>query len=200
MNHQQIEFDANGFTFQNKRVLWTSDAIPASYPEVMFVIVHINQAQKKWSRLDAHKIPRITKQQANKGLPDGATETDQIRFEASVYFSSLLEAAGQSFFMTFREGFNDEKNNENTLSRQFFRQLMLNPDLLHLLSILEPNINGPTLAFLERYKDYFPDYVPCSTPINIESLVSLEWLKNPMETKRKLRFNCANGRLVPNDQ
>lgn len=200
MNHHQIEFDATGFTFQNKRVLWTSDGVPASYPKVMFVLININQAQRKWSILEAHKIPCITEEEAKKGLPNGATDHDQIRFATSVHFSSLFEGMAYTFREELQSGFKDDKKNEDTLSRTFYRQLILNPDIMHILSILEPQLSGPTLSFLEEHKDYFPDYVSTDTPIVDRSQHKLGWLRSPMTTPRKLKFDCAIGRFVPNEQ
>lgn len=200
MNHRQIEFDATGYCFQNKRVLWSSTGVPASYPSVMYVLTNINQAQKKWSILDAHKVACITEAESNQGPPSGATEYEQTRFAASTYFSSLLGGMSYTFYMELQEGAKDEKNNRDTLSRRLYRQLMLNPDIMHVLSILEVHILGSTVSFLEENKDYFPDYVSADTPITNHSQHQLGWLRSPMTTPRKLKFDCAIGRFVPNEQ
>lgn len=195
----KITFDEEGFTFRKLHVAWTVQPGEETidYPPIAQLLLLLNEAQRRWNTVKEQKLTWLTQNNVAEGLLVASSQQDIAKIGLSAVITQGMQMNLNRIRLAVLEGEKDDEFEKDTFPRRLYRQITVNPDIMHFLTVLAAEEISYAFSAIELFHDLFPSYVSKEIEMKDEHIEKATWLtKNPLNPLPKLHFDRKTGTLV----
>lgn len=194
-----ITIENTGFRFEGKLYPWTTmveDVDLRKTPTPVQMFIYLNTAQTEWERVEREGLRYMTQLERCQRMVATNDPTTLAWLVKCGSFSARHDAHARFMAETLMQGEREDLAGEDTVLADFYRSFVMNSTLVHFLFVLHPKYVHLALAALGVYPQIASMHVPSTMEIEEEDADGFDWLKDPIATKRKVRFDRTIGKLV----